>query len=328
MNHGYLEREEEPEDYIVGASGIEHIVRLPDGNWSNFLPADELQRKGGVETMSCVSFGATSAIEMQINLLLNSGMLTSRAREFLSAYMIDGKVNFSDKYTAIKSETRPTGNYLTKVAQTIREVGLIPESMLPFGNPESWGEYHNAAQITAEMDALGQQFLELFVIQYEWVLTPNSSAGKTFDENGATRMHHLKQAPLLIASHGHCTDFYFAIHKQKYGQYDSYSPFRKEKNWKYHVPYTMKILITEKSEFTEAEMTEARRFALELVSGKPSRIGFRHEAAGEAYRIEEDGSLKYKRGVPCPLFTSLCADGTVWGINEETWERLRAGLIK
>jgi hypothetical protein len=330
INHGYLEQPEQPNDYVAGASGIEYFVRNVNGNWHSSLPDNERQYSDNIDTMSCVTFSALNSIEIQLNYMLDHGLLTTNTRIFLTdnGYIVNGKFNFSDRFTAIMSDTRPTGNYLTKVAQAIRDFGLIPESMLPFGYPYSWEEYHDKNVITQEMKDLGKECLIYLTIQYEWVLTPSMSIGKTIDEIGEIRLHHLKQAPLQIAADGHATDYYFGINKDKFGQYDTYEPFTKEKNWNYNTPYVMKILVTEKSEFTEAEIIEAQRFALELVYTKPSRIGFRYEANGEAYRIEEDGTLKYKRGVPCPLFTSLCEDGTIWGINEETWDRLKPALIK
>ena len=318
-------------DYIAGkASGIEFEDRVSDTNWTPYLPDDERQHINGVETMSCVTFSALNDCEMGGNYLLAHNRFSDEARTFFlnHGYIVNGKFNFSDKFIAILSGTTKEGNYLTKVLDTIRTVGLIPESMLPAGNPKTWEEYHNPNQITQAMLDLGKESLKYLLVQYEWVYIPEMAKGETIDELHSRIYAQMRQAPFQLAKNGHATALYLAVYKNKWGQFETYNPFRREIPWATSLPYIMKIVVSPRNEYTEQEIADAKKFALDLVKTKPSRIGFRYEKNGEAYRIELDGSLKYKNATPSPLFTALCEDGTIWGINEQTWSKLKPALIK
>jgi len=332
-NHGWLP---EPNgiretDYINGkASGIEFEDRISDTNWSLYLPEDERQKINGVETMSCVTFSAINVCETQANYLLSYHKFSDEARTFFlnNGYIVNGKFNFSDKFIAILSETTKQGNYLTKVVDTIRKVGLIPESMLPFGNPKTWEEYHNPSQITDEMKALGLESLKYFTLQYEWVYIPEMAKGETIDELHQKLYVQMRQAPFQFAKNGHATQGYLAVYKDKWGEFDTYNPFKKDLPWTTSIPYIMKIVFSEKTEYTVEEIAKAKQYALEKRRTNKTEYLVRYHANGEAYEILLDGSIKYQLGKSCPLFDSLSRNGYLPGISEDDFRKLKPALIK
>ncbi len=329
-NHGWLPEPIKETDYVAGeASGIEFEDILADTNWTEYLPDDERQKINGVETMSCVSFSAVNSVETQANYLLAHNKFSDEARTFFinNGYIVNGKFNFSDKFIAILSGTTREGNYLTKVADTIRKCGLIPESMLPFGNPSSFDEYHNPAQVTEEMKALGLESLKHFTLQYEWVKTM-APGRETIDETHSRIYVQMRQAPFQVAKNGHATEFYLAVFKDKFGEFDTYNPFRKNVPWITSIPTIMKLVFTAKSEYSEQEKADARRLALAFRKANKTEYLVRYHANGEAYEIMLDGSVKYLFGKGCPLFDSLSRNGYLPGISEEDFNKLKPVLIK
>src|SRR4051812_22652704 len=118
-NHGLLEIGRRPRDF-VGAD-LPFEVRLPSGNWQAYLPVGELQREIAglpiVETMACVSFSLTNAIETQ------------------EKFLTGKEVNYSDRWLATMSGTTIHGNSLQIVADTVRKYGLVKESSWPKPKP-------------------------------------------------------------------------------------------------------------------------------------------------------------------------------------------------
>lgn len=102
---------------------IPYEVRLEGGDWRPFAPSHERQ-KDPLETMACVAFSFNNCLEIQYKF-----------------FGID--INFSDRFLAKMSDTTPQGNYLDKVADTARIVGLVTEEEYP-NNPKAtaWVEYY------------------------------------------------------------------------------------------------------------------------------------------------------------------------------------------
>jgi hypothetical protein len=327
-NTGALSEQVLPEQFVAGEqSGIDFNVRIVDGNWETWLPKDEWQYKYPVETMSCVSFSANNAIEMQLNWMLKHNRIDDKSKSFLygNGYIEDGLVNLSDRYLAIQSNTTKQGNYLTKVADTLRHKGAIPEAHLPFIG-STWEEYHDKSVITEEMETLGKQFAEHFDIRYEWVVTSFNQ----WNEDMRTKvLEHLRQAPLQIAKDGHATAYYLGVNKSKWGQYDTYDPFKKSKKWDYDPYYIMKILIEDKGMYTETEINKAKERVKQIVLKENQRtFFFRPDKNGEAYYVNPDGSFKYGTAKGT-LFTYMTRQGgEILPISEGLWEEFKPAEIK
>lgn len=158
-------------DWIAGISSkIPFEVRLHSGDWTPFARTKE--RQYPPESMSCVSFSANHAIDIQINKLISEGNLPVATLNFLNknGYLDDfGNFNSSDIFTSVLSGTTKQGNSQQDVLDSIDDMGLIPEKTLPFGTFKTWEELLNPKRITPEMKALGQEFRKYFKISYEWV---------------------------------------------------------------------------------------------------------------------------------------------------------------
>ena len=324
---GFLERPVQEKDYIAGASPIAHEIRIFDGNWIDYATDFEYQKQNGFETMSCVSQSAVNSIQMQINWMIDNDKLSKEAMIFLfdNNYLVDGHLQCSKRFIAILSETTPQGNYLTKVAQTIRDFGLVPEYLMEFEGSD-WDTYYDKEQITEDLFELGKQFASYFLVQYEWVITPNT--GGLLEEQRARVLVELKHTPLQIAKTGHATDYYNGVDQVRFGILDSYHPFLKDKKWSYDAPWILKILVTPKSEYTVAQV-EASQSALRLImKNRKTNYFWRPEANGEAYLMDTGGTFKYLKGIKCPLFDSLILEGYLIPISEEQWSKVKASERK
>lgn len=168
-----------PTDYVadelVGALPYEE--RNPSGDWRPFLPGGERQYNNGGDSMSCVTFSAENCIEIQEKFLTGS------------------ESNYSDRWTAKMSGTTPEGNYLWKVADTIRKQGLVPEQMYPQPpTPWNWAKYHEniPEPLYSQLIAQGADWLNQWEISYEWI-----------EVSKASFLKHLKHAPLQVVFPNH-----------------------------------------------------------------------------------------------------------------------------
>ncbi len=170
QNLGILSQLPSPTDYIAGAvSGIDYRIMNPTGIWPTPIGESQIGKYG--DTYGCVTFSALNCIE---STLLYNGINS----------------NFSDRFTAKMSGTTQYGNYVQKVADSIRHDGLVNESdwsWNPLGdNPRfTWEEFYK--DIPEDIQQRGQLFLQQYEVKYEWIPTDIESL-KT----------HLKQAPLQI----------------------------------------------------------------------------------------------------------------------------------
>lgn len=128
INYGYIAEEIHPDDFVFGSSTLSGKVLNPKGDWREFLPIFEHQRKG-VDTMSCVTFGHLSALEM------------------LSVQKTGEEPNYSDRFTSRNANTSKSGNTPKRVANSIRHQGTVSESEWPFLPNLDWNSYFKAIPI-------------------------------------------------------------------------------------------------------------------------------------------------------------------------------------
>lgn len=168
------EREQSREDWILGGeNSVPCIAEIPEDKRKMHLPDGELQF-GAEDFMDCATRAPLNILETKFNYLIKNGLISEDNYQFLKNkhYIQNGKVTFSDRFTAINSGTTRTGNSLKAPLQAIRDYGLIPKVMLPAYSSYTWDEYHNEADITTAMYALGQEFSKRFTINYEKVYSP------------------------------------------------------------------------------------------------------------------------------------------------------------
>jgi hypothetical protein len=225
---GLILESPKPLDWIAGEeTGISDAIRMPSGNWQNYLPTYEKQKLYNYDTKSCVTFSALNSVETQIRYLRSTKQLSPEAEQYLTNFgFIDeqGNFNASDRFIAILSGTTQNGNSLTNVWNAIRKYGLLPEKDLPFGG-ETWSDYMGAP-ITNEMLAKAKVFLEFFTVAYDWVFF---AYGQLDQDSTAKIDSVLKTAPIQV---GIPYPAYHAV--MSYARpaaldyLDTYEPFLKE----------------------------------------------------------------------------------------------------
>lgn len=189
---GFIPERKSPKAWVFGASGK---ILNESKMYLDYLPTDEYQKRFNVESMSCVSFSSVNVNEITIlfKKKLNNNEISPDNLQWLedNGYFDEnGNINFSDRYIALMSFTSRNGNTGARVFGTIKNFGLIPESMFPW-NPEdnTWDKYHDRSKITQEMKNMGFEFKRRFPIEY-YVVYRND-----FDDA-------LKESPLQVYVNG------------------------------------------------------------------------------------------------------------------------------
>jgi hypothetical protein len=136
--------------------------------WKNFYPKGELQR--GIEDyMDCVIRGHNNEIEKQLNYAVAHNLLSGATLKFLNEngyFDAEGKIVLSNRIPAIGSGTTRVGNSLKAPIHWVMKNGIHPRSLLSEEKKMTWSEYHNPANITAEMLAVGKESLRYLLINY------------------------------------------------------------------------------------------------------------------------------------------------------------------
>ena len=256
-NTGVIIREPSQIDWVAGKeTGIAFESIQKTGQWDEFLPIVESQRNAHLDFSSCVSFSATNCIEILLNrMIMTMEMSYDNLRWLTDNGYIDSndKVNFSDRFTAKMSGTTKEGNYLTKVGDSIRNDGLVPESVWGVDDSiKTWDDYYS--EIPENIKALGLEFNKRFKINYEWVLAGSPNLNKVKE--------HLQQAPLQLASAtcspwntteiiegcgfttNHATVLY-GFTENYLKDFDSYNPYCKKLALNYGIAYVLKYVCEE-----------------------------------------------------------------------------------
>lgn len=191
-----------PSDAIRGINPrLSGSIILDSGDWSSYLPKNEKQSiPFTFDTLSCVTFSVLNGIEILFNLYIERKYVSPSKLKWLTdnGYFDDtGKINFSDRFIAIMSNTTKLGNTHRAVYDTVRSIGLIPEKDLPFGGT-SFEEYHNKSLITDAMIQKARAFNRIVTeVVYEIIFVAQSRIFTTDMSNICSES--LKQSPLAIA---------------------------------------------------------------------------------------------------------------------------------
>lgn len=180
-NTGVILEPLKPEDLLFGNNvrGIEHNITLDDRNWYDYYSVGELQLGTYYDTASCVTFSALNILEAKFNYLIETNQISTANIEWLreKGYLNEnGRVDFSDRFTAAMSGTTDKGNTGGKVWWSIRNHGVVPESAWAWdrGRDVPYEErfadwYRDKDLIPQEVKDLGKEFTERFEIFYEHV---------------------------------------------------------------------------------------------------------------------------------------------------------------
>lgn len=221
-----------PTDYITGASPLDIPEVMPLADWTLFVPTGEKQYKYATfDTFSCTTFSFLNEIETWVNWHKANNHFTPKQIATMNSlgFFADGKFNASDRFTAITSGTLPNGNYFQNVADAVRNKGLLPEAILPFGGNNQL-EYLDVSLITPEMFTTAKKILDILDISYEWT-------------NVDTLPNSLKQCPIWGAIPATASHAIEVINPTQY--FDSYEPYIKTLPV---VQYAMKVIVKIKPE--------------------------------------------------------------------------------
>ncbi len=163
-------------DKIAGdTTGLPIVSRVPSGDWSGFKCLPEAQNIPFVfDTMACVTFSAGETIECQIIWMLKNNkvpdLIVARMKQLGFFKNPDELATFkiSKRFNAITNGTDKNGNYFWKVADNYRNVGFIPDKMLPLGGG-TIDQYYNHLIVTNEMVNIAREMLSYFKIEYEFI---------------------------------------------------------------------------------------------------------------------------------------------------------------
>ncbi|HEX8196362.1 MAG TPA: hypothetical protein VF571_09255 [Pyrinomonadaceae bacterium] len=202
INHGVLPKhlEQRPTDYKAGAfTFVSYEVRNPSGDWRPYLVKKEYQ-KAREDSMSCVSFSACSSIEIQ------------------EKFITGKEPNYSDRWIAKMSDTQPDGNWLYKVADVVRNYGMVDEADYPAPPNYTFKQYHAPIpeHLKSQLIAKGKKWLEKWDVKTEFLAA-----------NKPEMMKHIKHAPLQIVIPGHAI-VNFLCEQDIVNYFDTYSPFEKK----------------------------------------------------------------------------------------------------
>lgn len=305
-NTGVIIAPPKPKDWIAGAVGaLVYEARVANGDWRKYQPTKEYQFSFGIyDTMSCVTFETLNSVESQINYLIATEKMPLKIVQKLSelGYFDEkGMFNGSDWFTAVMSGTTPNGNYLNATWESIRVHGILPQSKgLKPEDVKNVNEWLDPSRVTAEQKALALKFLEIFTVEYEWILTG------TLDHPLIEK--HLKQAPLSIATAvcagwgtddpiktcvqptQHATAIQFSETDVATHILDHYDPINKRLAWDYPIFYAIKGVLGIKAEAPTEKPPEATEGSLLKDSKKVIVLNAGHWDDPHTPNIDDTGS--------------------------------------
>lgn len=139
---------EEKEHIYGGGHNPQKVIINPTGDYRPYAPSFEPQAEK-FETWACAVFAILRAIATQYKLLTGK------------------ELNSSERFIYILAQIREPGSDPHKVAEIIREHGLIPQEKLPM--PDTYKEFLTPDPMEVALLILGQQFLDEWEIKHEWV---------------------------------------------------------------------------------------------------------------------------------------------------------------
>jgi len=154
QKYGLLEEVQlNPRDWRAGSvSGAVKTIIRKDGNYNGVLPIAEYQKGVYFDTMACVTFSALNCLEILANI---KGLTWNK----------------SDRFTAKMSGTGKSGNYLSVVAESVRNSGVVDEAVWPFPRTQKtpvfkWDNYYSP--IATAIQAMGRDWQKSYGISWEW----------------------------------------------------------------------------------------------------------------------------------------------------------------
>jgi len=142
--------------------------------FAKYFPTGQRQNLGD-EKMDCVTRGFNNEIEKKLNYAYQTGKFHQPFIDFLNKYDFfddEGKIRLSNRIPAKLSGTTKYGNSFKAVINTITNIGIFPQSILPEDKSMTWNEYYDVSKITEEVKAIGKESLKYLTINYTIVDDP------------------------------------------------------------------------------------------------------------------------------------------------------------
>ena len=158
--------------FAGGITGIPSFSVLePSLDYSPYLPVYEQQSNRNFDSMACVTFANLNVNEILIKRMVLKGLITNKEiRQKLGGDPNDdSEINFSDRFTAVASGTRRTGNTMASVAESIRMQGAVLQHIYPneFDRIVTWKEWHKPLPDILYTKA--KLFNTVFDYHWDWV---------------------------------------------------------------------------------------------------------------------------------------------------------------
>jgi len=154
ISPNFVYPEVKPEDYKFGSGQLEGTPLRADGDWRDYLPPEEDQNIRGIESSACYVEASQHAI-------------ATIEEEGLE----EPDNNYSARFNALLSGGTQQGGNPLKGGESMREHGLVPDSLMPFGDAiQSWADFHSFKGVAEEVvRAKGKEYLGKKILGYDIV---------------------------------------------------------------------------------------------------------------------------------------------------------------
>lgn len=149
-NYGYIKPKFEVEHFVLGGlASLPKTILQIDGQWDAYLPVYEPQIGGSWDTFGCTVWATENAIEILLKKVFGV------------------EANFSERFIYNLVPVRPPGDDPHKIAEAIRDYGLVDQDVLPMTS--RFDEFIVPTPMTDEYISMGEQWLFKYDFGHEWL---------------------------------------------------------------------------------------------------------------------------------------------------------------
>lgn len=244
IGHGFVAPQKIlEEEYIFGAQKLPDTILNDKGDWRKYLPLGEHQhsRSSYFDTYGCTIYNTLQIIEI------------------LKRFLSNSRIDYSERFVYIGTETRPPGNNPHIIAEWIRHNGLVREIVLPFNEDIlTLSQYSSPHPLTDNYLKEAKKWLANKDFKHEWVFKEGDKKYKADILKEA-----LRRSPIGVSVVGwqerngiyykeegqqdnHWTDL-VAYEGDNPIIYDSYEPFLKKLESHYNFGFAKRYFLGKKS---------------------------------------------------------------------------------
>lgn len=234
------------EHYHFGSGKFSGEVLNESGDWRPFIPPYEQQNRNGVESSACFIEAQQHAIATILEKVFS---------------ILDQ--NYSARFNVIYSGGNENGGDPLKGAQSFRDKGLIPDSMLPFSNDiNSWRDFASFKGADKDLcDTAGRLWKYKWDVRYDIVFKREEPVDLKYQK----LREALKYSPVPMSVYGwyekdgvyvkpngnrdnHLVLCIYVDEKNRPYFLDTYEPFIKIGEPFYNSDFAMRLGITQRTE--------------------------------------------------------------------------------